>query len=224
MIQSPSIPPLSIPFSYLAPIHSTVLHFIQSPSIPFHFIPFSSVPFHSLSPHSFDSILFHSIPFQYMSLNSILLCSIPFPSVPFIRSYSFHSIPFCYLSRFHEYQVLKVANARKWSHFKIGQDTYFAAASNSRFHDSPVFKWVDNQFIPYQTLSSSKAFDIEPIRIKNDVFLAVAVYYGPYSNIFKWNGERFVLFQSILAAGADMESFTIGDDVFLAVTGNYFIC
>lgn len=112
-----------------------------------------------------------------------------------------------------------MAHARKWSHFKIGKETFFAAASNSRYHDSPVFKWIDNQFIPFQTLSSSKAFDIEPIRIKDDLFLGVAVYFGPYSKVFKWNGERFVLFQTILAAGADMESFTIGDDVFLAIAG-----
>jgi hypothetical protein len=126
---------------------------------------------------------------------------------------------FLFAHRFHEYQVLKVANARKWRYFTIGKDTFFAAASNSRYHDSPVFKWVDNQFIPFQTVTSSKAFDVEPIKIKEDVFLGVAIYYGPYSNIFKWNGERFVLFQKILAAGADMESFSIGDDVYLAITG-----
>ncbi|XP_048575803.1 thrombospondin-type laminin G domain and EAR repeat-containing protein isoform X1 [Nematostella vectensis] len=122
-------------------------------------------------------------------------------------------------SIFFNFQVLKVANARKWQPFRIGGEQYFAVASNSRNFDSPVFKWVDNQFVPFQTLQTKKAFDVEPIFIGKDVFLAVATFYGPYSHIFKWNGEKFTRYQSIVAAGSDLETFTIDGGVFLAITG-----
>ncbi|XP_048575808.1 uncharacterized protein LOC125557334 [Nematostella vectensis] len=74
-------------------------------------------------------------------------------------------------SIFFNFQVLKVANARKWQPFMIGGEQYFAVASNSRNSDSPVFKWVDNQFVPFQTLQTKKAFDVEPIFNGKDVFL-----------------------------------------------------
>lgn len=121
--------------------------------------------------------------------------------------------------RFRSFQVLKVPFARKWRHFTIGDDVFFAVASNSRSHDSPVFKWNGNMFIPFQRLPTVKAFDVEPFHIGQDTFLAVAIYYGRGSHIFKWDGERFVKFQEIAAVGADVDHFHMNGSTFLAITG-----
>ncbi|XP_068674815.1 leucine-rich repeat LGI family member 2-like isoform X1 [Montipora foliosa] len=122
---------------------------------------------------------------------------------------------------FRSFQVLKVPFARKWHHFTIGDDVFFAVASNSRSHDSPVFKWNGNMFIPFQTLPTVKAFDVEPFQIGQDTYLAVAIYYGRGSHIFKWDGERFVKFQEIAAVGADVEHFHMNGSTFLAITGPF---
>ncbi|XP_029190964.1 thrombospondin-type laminin G domain and EAR repeat-containing protein-like isoform X1 [Acropora millepora] len=124
-------------------------------------------------------------------------------------------------SPFRSFQVLKVPFARKWRHFTIGDDVFFAVASNSRSHDSPVFKWNGNMFIPFQRLPTVKAFDVEPFHIGQDTFLAVAIYYGRGSHIFKWDGERFVKFQEIAAVGADVDHFHMNGSTFLAITGPF---
>ena len=92
-------------------------------------------------------------------------------------------------------------------------------ASNSRSHDSPIFKWNGDMFVPFQNLPTTKAFDVEPFKIGQDTFLAVANYYGRSSQIFKWDGERFVKFQDIAAVGADVEHFEMDGTTYLAVTG-----
>lgn len=74
-------------------------------------------------------------------------------------------------------------------------------------------------FSPFQTLPTVKAFDVEPFTIGQDTYLAVAIYYGRGSHIFKWDGERFVKFQEIAAVGADVEHFKMNGSTFLAITG-----
>ena len=96
---------------------------------------------------------------------------------------------------------------------------FFAVASNSRSHDSPIFKWNGDMFVPFQTLPTVKAFDIEPFKIGEDTYLAVAIYYGRASHIYKWDGERFVKFQDIPAVGADVEHFKMNGSTYLALTG-----
>lgn len=123
--------------------------------------------------------------------------------------------------RYLSFQVLKVPFARKWRQFTIGNDVYFAVASNSRSHDSPIFKWNGSMFSPFQTLPTVKAFDVEPFTIGQDTYLAVAIYYGRGSHIFKWDGERFVKFQEIAAVGADVEHFKMNGSTFLAITGPF---
>ncbi|XP_078347015.1 uncharacterized protein LOC144632279 isoform X1 [Oculina patagonica] len=122
---------------------------------------------------------------------------------------------------FRNFQILKVPFARKWQHFVIGEDVYFAVASNSRSHDSPIFKWNGDMFVPFQTLPTVKAFDIEPFTIGEDTYLAVAIYYGRGSHIYKWDGERFVKFQDITAVGADVEHFKMNGSTYLAITGPF---
>jgi len=124
-------------------------------------------------------------------------------------------------SPFRSFQVLKVPFARKWRQFTIGDDVYFAVASNSRSHDSPVFKWNGHMFSPFQTLPTVKAFDVEPFKIGDDTYLAVAIYYGRGSHIFKWDGQRFVKFQEIAAVGADVEHFKMNGSTYLAITGPF---
>lgn len=74
-------------------------------------------------------------------------------------------------------------------------------------------------FVPFQTLPTVKAFDIEPFKIGKDTYLAVAIYYGRSSHIYKWDGERFVKFQDIAAVGSDVEHFEMSDSTYLAITG-----
>lgn len=96
---------------------------------------------------------------------------------------------------------------------------FFAVASNSRSHDSPIFKWNGDMFVPFQTLPTVKAFDVEPFKIGEDTYLAVAIYYGRGSHIYKWDRERFVKFQDIPAVGADVELFKMNGTTYLAITG-----
>ena len=74
-------------------------------------------------------------------------------------------------------------------------------------------------FVPFQTLPTVKAFDVEPFKIGEDTYLAVAIYYGRGSPIYKWDGERFVKFQDIPAVGADVELFEMNGTTYLAITG-----
>lgn len=124
-------------------------------------------------------------------------------------------------SPFRSFQILKVPFSRKWQHFVIGEDVYFAVASNSRSHDSPIFKWNGDMFVPFQALPTVKAFDVEPFKIGQDTYLALANYYGRGSQIYKWDGERFVKFQDIAAVGADVEHFEMDGTAYLAVTGPF---
>lgn len=122
--------------------------------------------------------------------------------------------------KFNSYQVLKVNAARKWRAFDIGKTKYFAVASNSRTHQTPIFHWNDNQFKPLQTIQTSRAFDVEPIKIGSNVYLAVASYpFGSSSPVFRWNGERFVKDHDIAECGADLEAFTINGNSYLAIAG-----
>ena len=77
-------------------------------------------------------------------------------------------------------------------------------------------------FVPFQTLPTVKAFDIEPFKIGEDTYLAVAIYYGRGSHIYKWDGERFVKFQDIAAVGADVEHFKMNDSTYLTIAGTKF--
>ena len=140
-------------------------------------------------------------------------------SHPFRRQIGWYFFPLSLFLRFRSFQILKVPFSRKWKHFVIGEDVYFAVASNSRSHDSPIFKWNGDMFVPFQNLPTTKAFDVEPFKIGQDTFLAVANYYGRSSQIFKWDGERFVKFQDIAAVGADVEHFEMDGTTYLAVTG-----
>lgn len=74
-------------------------------------------------------------------------------------------------------------------------------------------------FVPFQTLPTVKAFDVEPFKIGEGTYLAVAIYYGRGSHIYKWDGERFVKFQDIPAVGADVELFKMNGTTYLAITG-----
>lgn len=78
-------------------------------------------------------------------------------------------------------------------------------------------------FSPFQTLPTVKAFDVQPFKIGDDTYLAVAIYYGRGSHIFKWDGQRFVKFQEIAAVGADVEHFKMNGSTYLAITGTLFV-
>ena len=113
-------------------------------------------------------------------------------------------------------------NARKWKAFRIGADTYFAVASNHH-HESPIYKWDESgdkgRFVLVQSLPTRKASDVENITIGDDVYLGVAIFRGPRSYIFKWDGKQFAWYQDLAANGADMESFHIDGSVYLATAG-----
>ncbi len=131
-------------------------------------------------------------------------------------------------SEFVEIQRILTSGASDWEFFTIGSDSYLAVANtfnNPTFNiESEIYQWNGSKFVEFQTIvTNGAAYDWEFFTIGSDSYLAVANYRDDStgkidSKIYKWNGSKFVEFQSILTNGAyDWEFFTIGSDSYLAV-------
>ena len=98
--------------------------------------------------------------------------------------------------------------------FKINNETFIAFANHFISQQgyavhSTVFKWSGNRFVKLQSLQTYGAVGVTSFSINDDTFLAFAndyVYNGRKQNIdsfiYKWDGSKFVLFQSIPTHGA----------------------
>ncbi|WAR10021.1 TSEAR-like protein, partial [Mya arenaria] len=134
-----------------------------------------------------------------------------------------------YLSVHHD--VITPAPSIDVELFHIPGEGLFAVFANSDAGDrgvSGLFKWVDDNFRPYQRLPSVSAQGWRHFTIGANFYLAVANYgndssRGTNSTIFKWHRHRkkFREFQTLITYTArDMEFFTIGEEHFLAVANH----
>ena len=104
--------------------------------------------------------------------------------------------------------------------FIIDNETYFAQAGGTiRQGQSVVYKWTGESFSKLQTLPP--ATEVEFFNINEQVFLALGSQrVNTNSYIYKWEGSRFILFQSIstLSSITCVRSFVMCGQMFLGFT------
>ena len=111
-------------------------------------------------------------------------------------------------NQFEKFQEIGTEAGHASTAFKINNETFIAFANfwNSQqgyaVH-STVFKWLGNSFVELQSLQTYGALDVKSFNFNGDTFLAFAnehndiPTYNIDSFIYKWDGRKFVLFQSI---------------------------
>lgn len=102
--------------------------------------------------------------------------------------------------------------------FIIDNETYFAQAGGfHRQRQLVVYKWSGESFSKLQTLQP--ALEVKFFNIHEQMFLALGSENGnPNSYIYKWEGSRFILFQSISTLGSwvpCVHSFVMCGQMFL---------
>ena len=105
--------------------------------------------------------------------------------------------------------------------FIIDNETYLALAraSGSNLEQTVVYKWSGESFSKLQTLPP--ATEVKFFNIKIQVFLALgSQHVNTNSYIYKWEGSRFILFQSIstLRSVSCVHSFAMCGQMFLGFT------
>lgn len=121
--------------------------------------------------------------------------------------------------------------------FTIGGDSYVAVANGGSFNfqtfsttkigNSYIYKWNGTTFNNVQSIPTIGAFNMKPFSIGAEYFLAIANYtddaniHNQNSPIYKWDGTKFALLESIPTFGAtEWEPINIGTNFYLAVS-NY---
>ena len=134
---------------------------------------------------------------------------------------------------FEKIQHLPTRGASGVEHFTINGRVFLAFAN---YHgdifkhktSSMIYKMNEQtgKFNLYQTLQTRGAIDLEYFSIADKHFLAVAYHYERThlldSEVYQWNGQRFVAFQKIPTKGAyDVTLFTINGQNYLTVANHY---
>jgi hypothetical protein len=136
----------------------------------------------------------------------------------------------CFPSRLRTIQSIPTVGAIDVEHFSIGNRDFLAVASwfngTSHFTTSQIllFDSITSTFVPYQSIPTFGARDLEFFTIGGQSYLALANQATNDSNwslnsqVFRWNGSSFSLFQAIPTLGAtDLEFFTIANTSYLAI-------
>jgi hypothetical protein len=135
-------------------------------------------------------------------------------------------------TNFVPFQSILTNGAYNWEFFTIGTDHYLVVANyrNDAIHNinSQLYQWDGTRFVPFQSILTNGGIDWKFFTIGTDHYLAVAnnyndatYTYNTDSQLYQWDGTRFVPFQSIPTNGAiDWEFFTIGTDHYLVVANN----
>lgn len=112
--------------------------------------------------------------------------------------------------------------------FTIDNNIYLSLSSGSGISDynsiSKLYVWQDSIFVPFQEIATIGAFDWEYFSMNEEHYLVVANYkegeedYDVNSEIFHWNGDEFVSFQTIYThAAVDWEYCEIEGENYLMV-------
>ena len=115
-------------------------------------------------------------------------------------------------NQFEKFQEIATEESRAFTSFAIDNEIFIVVANhyNSQGYSvqSSVFKWSGASFIKLQSLQTYGAWDAKSFKINGETFIAFANvrnqsnYVNIDSFIYKWNGSKFVLFQSIPTRGA----------------------
>ena len=137
-------------------------------------------------------------------------------------------------NQFEKFQDIGTVGAEGSTVFAINSETFivFANYGDHRSYrvDSTVFKWSGKRFVKMQDLQTTGAYDVKALNINDDTFLAFANHqsgehtYNVNSSIYKWDGNKFIVFQLIPTHGAfAWHSFLICGETFLGVAnwGNH---
>ena len=134
--------------------------------------------------------------------------------------------------KFNKFQEIQTEGALGCAAFVINNDTFIAFANHYNSIQeyalqSTVFKWSGGHFAKLQSLQTYGARRVTSVNINGHTFLAFANHrnlagkFNIDSFIYKWDGNKFVLFQSIPTRGASAwHPFVISGQVFLGVA-NY---
>lgn len=129
------------------------------------------------------------------------------------------------------FQSIPTHWATEWEFFTIGADNYLVVANNHTIGnfdiDSHIYRWDGSQFVLFQAIPTRGASGWKFFTINNEPYLVVANNGGNYKNynvdsvVYKWDGAKFVEFQSLATnAALRWEFFTLDGSAFLAVA-NY---
>ena len=129
-------------------------------------------------------------------------------------------------------QTIMTHMALDVQYFEIDGSHYLAFANSPCFrpvpqHVSPIYRWNGSAFALYQEVTTSGATGWEHFTLESTHFLVVAnrlcrtTGHRCESEIFTWNGTRFIQNQTIATNGAyDWTHFVIDSDHFLVVANN----
>ena len=132
-------------------------------------------------------------------------------------------------SKFNKFQEIATEGGYGCTAFVINSDTFIAFANhyNSQQNysvQSTVLKWSGGRFVKFQSLQTYGARDVKSFNVNSHTFLAFANHQSGKSSlnidffIYKWNGNMFVLFQSIPTRGAlAWHPFVISGQTYLGV-------
>jgi len=135
-------------------------------------------------------------------------------------------------NQFEKFQQIGTEQSRAFTSFAINNETFIVFASYFCSQQgysvrSPVLKWSGASFIKLQSLQTYGTWDVKPFRINDDTFLAFANLRNQSDNfniesfIYKWDGSKFILFQSIPTRGARAwHPFAMCGQTFLGVANH----
>ena len=136
-------------------------------------------------------------------------------------------------NKFEKIQDIATEGAVNTETFVISNETFIAFANHftpqkRELVQSAVFKWSGQQFVKLQSFQTYGARDVKSFSDNGSTFLAFANYrrgsgqYDINSPIYKWNGNHFVLFQSIPTSGAAaLHPFMMCGQTFLGVANHF---
>lgn len=133
---------------------------------------------------------------------------------------------------FVEIQSILTHGGQSFATFLIGGDYYLAIANHNSTYifalDSKIYKWNGAQFVEFQNIPTIGATDVKSFNINGVNYIAFANAGSPFhgriqnSKIYRWDGIRFIEYQSILTTGgADMEVFNIAGNTYLAIANTW---
>ena len=135
-------------------------------------------------------------------------------------------------SSFILFQSIPTAGARHWTFFSIGNQSFLALANQYAQSQIFVFNASTNLFSPFQSIPTLAAVDWTYFVMGGQSFLAVSNNCAPFnssttnysvdSQIFRFDGSRFILFQSITTFGANgWKYFSVNNHSYLVVANQF---
>ncbi|CAH3034011.1 unnamed protein product [Porites lobata] len=107
--------------------------------------------------------------------------------------------------------------ARDVKSFKVNGQIFIAIANYEDGKKPNILKWNGNEFVPYQSLFTTKAIACHPFVMYGETFLGVVDASGK-SFVYRAIGSRFFKFQEISTQWAHgMTSFVHGGHTYLVV-------